>query len=84
MAVLLLRVRCVNFGLLRRVVGCNCLLPPVALAELVDLALVVLPALDRVPVVEEVGQVDAWDVPGRVEDSVKKCFGVAVFLEFRR
>lgn len=71
-AVLLLRVRRLMLALLRRVVGGDGFLPAVALAELIDQALVVLPALDRVPVIEEVGKVDARNVPGGVEDPAKR------------
>lgn len=81
MAVLLLRVRSLSVALLGRVVGRDGLLPAVVLAELVNEALVVLPALDGVPVVEEVGQVNARNVPGSVEDSAKRWFGVRVFFE---
>lgn len=82
MAVLLLRVRRLEPALFRRVVGRDGLLPAVVFAELVDQALVVLPALDRVPVVEKVGQIDARNVPGRVEDPAKSWFVVSGFFEF--
>ena len=82
MSVLLLRVRRLEPALFRRVVGRDGFLPAVVLAELVDQALVVLPARDRVPVVKEVGQVDARNVPGCVEDPAKRWFVVSSFTRF--
>lgn len=61
-----------KLALLRRVVRRDGFLPAVAFAELVDQALVVLPAFDRVSVVEEIGQVDARNMPRRVDDSANR------------
>ena len=69
---MLLLMRRLVLGLLGRVVRYDRFLPTVALSKLVDLALIIFPALDRVPVIEKIRQVDARDVPGGVENPVER------------